>query len=551
MAELTAAQQKEIERLRSEHPDYAAKKDEWEFYLHAYEGGPGYVTNENLFKHQREHPEDFADRLKRATYANYCQPLVDFVPEFIYSQGVQRRPPDELKEIFDNFKKDVDRAGTALDAFMETVAEETRIFGHTWVGIDKPPKPDNDTLSDARAEELGLLVPYFYHVRPLEVLDWVTDQFGNYLYLKRREVYWEKVGRRLGFRKIERYTEWEKDNILISRIDITTDAIKILPKERLPNIWGLIPFVQFFYKRSKLNKDMGISFLSDIAYQNREIFNLTSQLNEFLSRQCFNMLAMETSSQVPTRDRVDGRVGTSNVIWIPREAKHKPEYVSPPVDPAQFIQSERSSFIKEMYRQAAQDIMAEVFAGGDVPSADAQKQAFSRTIPMIAKMADMMQFGEQSLWTIWSKLQDEDWAEGVVAYRDDYSITNVQDLLLQLSTIFNTLHITPPSFVKEEWKRIVQEFDGKIDPVTHQKILDEIDKLTDDEIKMAYIAPPTNNQAGLGMPSTANLTQGRAQATLGSDRKISLATGNKASTKEGNPDKNRRARPARKQKDPR
>jgi hypothetical protein len=542
MAELTEAQKREIERLRSEHPDYAISKERWDFYLRSYEGGPDYVSDDTLHKHQREHQEDFQDRLDRAVYANYCQPLVDFVPEFIYSQGVNRKPPKNLEQVFDNFKLNVDRAGTALDPFMESTAEEARIFGHTWVGIDKMPKPENEgEISDARAEALGIKVPYLYHVRPLEVLDWITDRFGNYIYLKRKDIYWEKVGARGRFRRIERYTEWELETVTISKIDITEEGQeKLLPKKKQENVWKLIPFVQFFYKRSKFKKDIGVSFLNDIAYQNNYVFNLTSYLGEFLARQCFNILSMEQDTSVPTRDRADGRVGTSNVLWIPKNATHKPEYITPPVDPAEFVQSERSNAIKEMYRQAAQDIMAEVFAGGDVPSADAQKQAFARTIPMIAKMADSMQFGEISLWTIWAQMQGKLWEGGSIAYRDDYSVTNVQDLLLQLTTIFNNLKVLSPTFIREEWIRIINEFDGKIPPDTMTKIKDEIAAMSDDEITEPYKMMAGDNKAVGGVPSTANLTQGRNQKGK-TDRQISMATGNKASTKEANPDANRRA----------
>jgi hypothetical protein len=539
------AAQREIERLRSEHADYTVAKDRWWYLLRAYEGGPDYVSHDTLHKHQREHPEDYRDRLVRAVYANYCQPLVDFVPEFIYSQGVNRKAPKPLIEVFDKFKANVDRAGTAMDAFMETVAEEARIFGHTWVGIDKLPKPEaDDDISEARAEELDIKVPYLYHVRPLEVLDWITDRFGNYIYLKRKDITWEKKGKRGGYRKIERYTEWDNENVIISRIDITEDEEKLLPKKTQPNPWRIIPFVQFFYKRSKVNKDMGVSFLTDIAYQNNYVFNLTSLINEFLNRQCFNILAMEKDTSVPGRDRSDGRVGTSNVMFVPKGAEHMPEYITPPVDPAQFIQSERANAIKEMYRQAAQDIMAEVFSGGEVPSADAQKQAFSRTIPMIAKMADLMQFGETRLWSIWAQMQGKEWEGGMIAYRDDYSVTNVQDLLLQLATIFNTLKVLPPTFIREEWRRIINEFDGKIPPDTLTKILEEIEAMSDDDIVAPYMMA-MDTKAAAGVPATANLTQGKAQKSLGTDRKISLKTGNKASTKEANPDANRRARSGR------
>lgn len=546
MAEMSDRDQKEIERLRSEHPDYTAKKEQWEFYLLSYEGGPDYVSEKTLFKHQREHQADYQDRKDRAYYTNYCQALVDFVPEFIYSQGVQRQAPKDLQPIFDNFKKDVDRSGSALDPFMESVAEEARIFGHAWVGVDLPQRPVDtagEELSLAKAEQLGLTVPYFYHVRPLEVLDWITDQFGNYLYLKRKEIYWEKAGRRLGFRKIERYTEWYQDQVVISKIDISdTEKEKLLPKEKSANVWGILPFVQFFYKRSKFNKDLGVSFLTDIAYQNRAVFNQTSYLEEFLARQCFNMLVMETNTSVPTRDRADGRIGTSNVLWVPKDAKHLPQYIAPASDPAAFIQDERANVVREMYRQAAQDIMQEIF-GGSVPSADAQKQAFSRTIPMIAKQADLMQSAEYTLWSIWATLQNKKWDNGkeagVIAYRDDYGITNLQDLLLQLSTIFNNLKVLPPTFIRAEWKRIIQEFDGKLTPEDMAKAFKEIDALSDDELVEGY--KMADIKATNGVPSTANMVQGMTQKGK-SDKQI----GGRAATKEANADANRRAKPVKK-----
>jgi hypothetical protein len=192
-----------------------------------------------------------------------------------------------------------------------------------------------------------------------------------------------------------------------------------------------------------------------------------------------------------------------------------------------------------MYRQAAQDILSEVFGQGVAPSADAQKAAFSRTIPMIAKQAELMQSGEQSLWGIWAKLQDMDWADGIIAYRDDYSITNLQDLLLQLSTIFNNLKVLPPTFIREEWKRVVREFDGKIPAEQMTQILAEIDKLSDDERVDGFKWADIN--ATQGVPSTANLIQGNEQKRLGTDSRIGARQKSRAATKEANADANRRS----------
>jgi hypothetical protein len=99
--------------------------------------------------------------------------------------------------------------------------------------------------------------------------------------------------------------------------------------------------------------------------------------------------------------------------------------------------------------------------------------------------------------------------------------------------------VLPPTFIREEWRRIINEFDGKIPPETLTKIYDEIDAMSDEELVAGYMMENDNKAIG-GVPSTANLTQGANQKGK-TDRQISLATGNKASTKERNPDANRRA----------
>jgi hypothetical protein len=131
-----------------------------------------------------------------------------------------------------------------------------------------------------------------------------------------------------------------------------------------------------------------------------------------------------------------------------------------------------------------------------------------------------------------------DWADGIIAYRDDYSITNLADLLLQLSIILNNLKVLPPTFIREEWKRIIKEFDGKIPPDRMTAILSEIDRLSDKELVDGYRL--SDIKAMQGIPSTANLVQGNEQEQLGTDRRIGAKQKSRAATKESNPDANRR-----------
>lgn len=535
-----SAEKEEIKRLRSKHPDYQHLEGRWNFYLRSYEGGPDYVSEETLFKHQREHAEDFADRLKRASYANFCQPLVDFVPDFIFSQDIDR-DPGSLRPQFEDFKHNVDRAGTSLNNFMKQVSQHARIFGMCYIQVDKPKLPEQynpDELSVLEAQKLGLDVPYLVSVNPIEVLDWRTDDKGNFIYLKRVQ-YLSLADSMDDFsvRSVERYTEWSPTKWRISDVDVSDeDKPRVSNRDEGPNAWKVVPFIPHFHRRSKFNKDIGVSFLQDIAYQNRSVFNNTSLIDEFLYRQCFNILAMERDTTLPTANNVEGNAGTSNVLEVPRDAKHMPEYIAPPVDPAEFIQSERENSIKEMYRQAAQDIMHELFAR----SGDAVEKGFNRTIPVIAEQADQLQQTELHIFSLWAKMMKKEWT-GKIAYRDDYSITNLLDMLVQLTTIFNGIRIMSPTFVREEWKRIVREFDGKLQPEIFEKIISEINKVSDEDI-VEMLKSPKNAKTGQGTASAAQLMQGKEQKTLGTDRKRTLATGDRSATKERVADGNKRTK---------
>lgn len=538
----------EIMRLRSKCEAYRDYETYWRFMLLSYEGGPKYVSPETLFKHQRENIRDYNDRLQRAYFLNLCQPLVDFVPEFIFSQGVERHPPKALDKQFEALKENCDRAGSSLNQFMQHLGEVARIFGVAYLHVDKLPPPeeiDPETLTLQKAAELKIDVPYFVLVSPLEVYDWQHDTLGNFTYLKRVQYRTELDTDFTTYRDLEDFYEWTPSQLKVSTVDCTDRRRPRLIRSgpTKPNPWKIVPFIPAYFKRSKSDVDMGQSFLQDIAYQNREVFNLTSLLGEFLYRQCFNVLVLPQRTTLPTRDSVEGDLGTSNVLEVPADAQQGPEYLSPPVDPAEFLQGERAQIIQQMYQQAAQDIMSDLFKG-QARSGDAQKQAFSRTIPVINKTADMLEQVERRAFALWTAIQGKEW-DGKISYRDDYSVTNLIDLLLQLTQIFNSIHLVSPTFVRAEWKRIVHEFDGKLDSETMAKIVAEIDKMSDDDIKdmLTGMTQMKNDiKAKLGVPSTGDMVQGVKQKRLGTDKRIALSTGSRAATKESAPDANRRAK---------
>ena len=476
------AARREIERLRSKSDLYNSYAPLWHFFLQAYEGGRAMAAVEHIFRHPREHPDDFQERAKRLYYHNYCYPLVDFFTTFIYTETIQRSG-GKSNDWFNEFIKDVNQKGDSISDFMMMVSDESQIFGMTYVLVDAPSRASRkvtkggtevpvETLAD---EQAAGIKPYWVTVRPTEVYDWVVDAFDKFLYLKRVE-HQTRISGSMEKQKIEKYTEWTPSAIATSEVDVTIpeQPVLLVSKQTAENELGVIPFHVARYKRSKTDKFMGMSFLNDIAWINREVMNLTSLLQEFLYRQCFNILAMEEDPNVPEIEQMQGEISTANMLKYAQGTK-APSYITPPVQPAEFLQSERAANIMAMYKIAAQDTQNDLF-NGVKSSGFAKAQSFQTTVPKIATRADALEACETALLTLTCKYLGKDW-DGTIKYKDHYQITNLTDALAQLSTLFKDLQIPSKTFAQEQMKRMIHEFDGKMSADQMKKVYSEIDAI--------------------------------------------------------------------------
>lgn len=508
---------KEIERLEKPNKTYEQFAPLWQFYLNAYEGGEAFANEFNLFRHPREHPDDFQERTKRVYYHNYCEPLVDFFTGFIYAETIQR-DFGELKDFFTGFINNVNRKGDDLTTFMRQLSDDMQIFGLVYVLVDTPPK-DASIVTVAQEKEAGIQ-PYWVSVRPSEILDWVADENDQFIYVKRKQC----ITTMDGFKpvKIDRYTEWTLEQIQVSEVDVTEPTKPVYRgKKNFTNELKKIGLVPIRYKRSKMDSFMGHSFLSDIAYLAREVMNLTSLLQEFLYRQCFNILAMEEDPNVPEIEQMQGEISTANMLKYPKDTK-PPQYITPPVQPAEFLQSERSANVQAMYRMAAQDTVNELF-NGQKSSGYSKSQSFRTTVPKIASRADALERAEHALFSLTCEYLGKKWA-GTIKYKDHYEITNLTDALSQMTTLFKDLQLNSKTFASAQLKRMVHEFDGKLTPEQIKSVESEIDGINWDEwfdtMKLAFIGrAAASPEAGMIMDSTgksATPVKGKDTATAAS-----------------------------------
>lgn len=171
--------------VASHHPEYDFVLPYWVFYLNSYEGGPNYTLNSDyLFTHSRETSEDRSFRLRRVVYYNYCRSVVDVCVSHLYKKEIIR----ESKEPgYAEFLRNIDLRGNSVDAFMsQFVAPMALVFGTVYVLVDMPAVTDE--IVSSYEESLRSIRPYANVIMPLDLVDWDTDRFGRFNWVKIREV---------------------------------------------------------------------------------------------------------------------------------------------------------------------------------------------------------------------------------------------------------------------------------------------------------------------------------------------------------------------------
>jgi hypothetical protein len=329
----------------SHHPEYDFMLPYWVFYLNSYEGGPNYTLNSDyLFTHSRETSEDRSFRLRRVVYYNYCRSVVDVYVSHLYKKEIIR----ESKEPgYAEFLHNIDLRGDSVDAFMsQFVAPMALVFGTVYVLVDMPAV--SDEIVSSYEESLRSIRPYANVIMPLDLVDWDTDRFGRFNWVKIREVVPQDPSP-LTSRGLQpagnryQYRIWTKEAWYL--IDEDENFINRNGARGEPHPVGAVPVVAVTNERSFTRELAGVSAIADIAPCCQKIYNLSSLLDEFLYKQCFSFLAWP--GEIDTEE-----LGTSNVATYDPESRLLPAYVTPPTDPAKFIESQIDKNIEEIYRLA-------------------------------------------------------------------------------------------------------------------------------------------------------------------------------------------------------
>lgn len=326
--------------VRSLHPRHLALRAFWNLAWASYRGGQAYLTAENLFSHRLENSEDFARRLQRAYFLNYCQPVVDTYTAYLFRQPPEVLPAEPVSDLVAN----ADRMGNGIVSLMKRAATLSSIFGFVLLGVDRPRAAGEFRT---RAEELAAgLNDYLVLICPPDVINWACGPDGR--------VQWALVCERENDPVLSGYqiNSEPRERLRLWTAEKWTDiGLKGEILAEGGNPFGQAPFVAVKHRDVEPGL-IGESLLANIALVNREIFNLTSELQEILARQTFSQLVAEGSAEEYGEAGDIKKLGTSSIFLYP-EGRKAPQYISPDASQARLLVEQIDRMIDEIYRLAS------------------------------------------------------------------------------------------------------------------------------------------------------------------------------------------------------
>ncbi len=434
----------------------------WNFYLDSYEGGEDYLKANYLFRHVKEDESDFRDRIQRSYYYNFCRTVVDTYVAHIFrkANSIYRRGDDERD--YERFLSDVDARGNSMNTFMqEQVAPAAQIFGQVLVVVDKP-RFSGELKSKAEEKEKGIR-PYLVAVDPREVMDFRLDSQGNLLWVRIRELREPAAD---PFYKASdtdgdeyAYRTWTRERWFLH------DGEGNLMESDEHNL-RRVPAVIVFNVESWKYPGFGVSALSDIAPVNRSIYNWCSLNDEFLYRQCFNILAMPEMPGIKRR-----KIGPGNALTYPIDAARPPHYIYPPVEPGEYLLKNIDAAITQIYRLA---VLGPTWGMDRPQSASGISKAYDlyQVNQNLVKKAKNLEQAETEIGVIWGLWEGKKGFRPTVEYPVDFKIS---DLAEDLKNDFAVLRMNiSESFNKALKKRAAARY-IKLDPKEQEQVVTEIE----------------------------------------------------------------------------
>lgn len=434
-------------------PEVKKKHDLYKFLQDSYEGGQVYEEGKYLIKHKRESKEDYELRLSRASFMNFCAPVVDIYTSYLFREE-PTRTEKKKSTVVDLFLEDADMEGRPWNKVMRELSKLAGASSIMGVIIDKPKGE-----AASRGEELqNGIRPYAAIYNPQAILHWEFKRIDGVptltkLILKEGET-----------EKLDQIIIWTRDNWKRYERETTAEGNKyILAEPEVENKLGTIPFA-LLRNRDSFKKMTGISDIADIATINKRVYYLDSDALEIIDETAYPMLEGDEDDLKGDGEKV---VGTSSVLVRSNDS-----------DGFRWVEAPHTSLpqILEWRHEAIDDIkyLAKIGSGeaqtsGNIESGVALELRFQQLNALLTEKAESAEDFEKRIFELIGKWEDEE-IDIEITYPRKFGI---RDLIYDLEIALSANAVVPSRTFQAEQGKI---YSRRVLPNdTDEKILAAID----------------------------------------------------------------------------
>lgn len=274
--------------LAMRHKNYTHECEKERFLIESYIGGFAYKNDKNLHKYINELQAKYYTRLKRAFPINFLSPLVDEIKNTIFSKEIIR--DGENNEYLARFINSTTLDNKNINEFMKQVSTMGAFLKIgvlvEGVGQEKLQRLNiSESKIDREIKEKNRIFPNAKIFLPHQILNYsFTDKLNwvllDYSYLDDTDFQEPK--------EIRKYVLYTKDFWRSFTFDSQNEVTEFTFEHKL----GEIPF-KFFFQKDVDGNNVSESVYDDIAFQQNNIFNYYSLIDESLYSSIFTYLLVQ------------------------------------------------------------------------------------------------------------------------------------------------------------------------------------------------------------------------------------------------------------------
>lgn len=500
------------------HPHFVSTFPDWNRFRTVFEGGRGFINRYLIKFSKRESDLDFSDRRKISYSPAHAKAAIIDIRNAIFQRmaDIVRRggPPSYHKSILGQ-DRGVDLRGNSMNSFIgRVILPELLVLGRVGVFIDKPPIPENSTLTGTRS-----IQPYLYWYAAEDIRSWHFNEINELdaVLLEDHFFATDKNGLIASQKTRFRLLTLEDGGVRVKFFAFTGEISKDaqgpqeLKDEEVLLDLKRIPFVIL---------ELSHSLLQDVADYQIALLNLASSDINYAMKSNFPFYTEQRSATSTLPHMIPaGTEGTSDEAGTGKpqsinvgvvegrsypKGLDRPEFIHPSPEPLLASMQKQQQMINEI-RQLINLALSNIKPGrASAESKQIDNQGLEAGLSYIGLE---LQWAEREIAKIWAEYEQTD-EIAHIKYPDNYQLRTDKDRRQEAKELEELKDGTPSATYKKEiCKQIARVTLG---PKLPADVLESIEKEIDESVVVETDSETVRNdlEAGLVSNKTASMIRG-------------------------------------------